>query len=59
MKAQTTKPQGRTPKSGETRKAVTFRITPTAAQFLKQWAEKLGCSQSDLVNDWLDGMRNT
>lgn len=58
MKEHTNKSNGRKPKCKETRKAVTFRITPTAAKFLKQWAENLGCSQSDLVNDWLDGKRN-
>lgn len=53
----TTKSPGRKPKGKETRKAVSFRIQPETAAFIKQWAADLGCSQSDLIEDWIEGMR--
>lgn len=47
--------KGRPPKDAETRKAVTLRITPTAAAILAKAAEAAGCSQSDILEDYLIG----
>lgn len=45
-------PNGRPPKDGELRKAVSFRITPTASSAIKRAAELTGFSQSDLIEDY-------
>ena len=47
MKA--TKSQGRKPKSGETRKAMTFRLPPATAEKLKKAAADYKVSQSDML----------
>lgn len=57
-KGHTNNPNGRTTKGNEKRKAVSFRLQPETAAFIKQWAADLGCSQSDLIEDWIEGMRN-
>lgn len=59
MKGRTNKPKGRKPKGKETRKAVSFRLQPETAAFIKQWAADLGCSQSDLIEDWIAGINGT
>lgn len=48
----TTKSKGRPYKGVEPRKAVTFRITRTAAAAIAKAAEDIGCSQSDIVEDY-------
>ena len=50
----TIKTKGRSPKSGETRKAVTYRLTPKAIEQIKAWADLHGCSQSDEVIAMVD-----
>ena len=45
----TIKPQGRKPKSGETRKAVTFRLPPATAEKIKKAAADFNISQSDML----------
>jgi hypothetical protein len=57
-KGHTNNPNGRPTKGNEKRKAVSFRLQPETAAFIKQWAANLCCSQSDLVEDWIEGMRN-
>ena len=44
---------GRNPKGAETRKAVSFRLQPSTIEKLKGAAKDLGCSQSDLIEDWI------
>ena len=58
MKGHTNNPNGRPTKGAEKRKAVSFRLQPATAAFIRQWASDLGCSQSDLIEDWIEGMRN-
>lgn len=58
MKNHTNNPNGRPTKGDEKRKCVTFRLQPSTAYFIKQWASDIGCSQSDLIEDWIEGMRN-
>lgn len=48
----TSSKKGRPLKGDEPRKAVTFRITPTAADAIARAADELGCSQSDIVEDY-------
>ena len=58
MKGRTNYIAGRHTKGNEKRKAVSFRLQPETAAFIKQRAADLGCSQSDLIEDWIEGMRN-
>lgn len=53
MKGRTNNIAGRPTKGAERRKPVTFRIQPALAEKLKQAAKDYGCSQSDIVEDWL------
>ena len=43
------KSNGRKPKSGETRKAVTFRLPPATAEKIKKAAADFKVSQSDML----------
>lgn len=59
MKGRTNNIAGRPTKGNEKRKAVCFRLQPETAAFIKQWAADLGCSQSDLIEDWIAGINGT
>lgn len=49
MKGKTNNPKGRPPKGDEPRKAVSFRLTPSAIRRIKELAALHGRSQSDEV----------
>lgn len=49
MTTTTTKSPGRTPKSGETRQAVSFRLPPATIEKLKKAADDYRLSQSDML----------
>jgi len=54
----TNNPNGRPTKGNEKRKTVCFRLQPKTIDFIKELAANLGCSQSDLIEDRIEGMRN-
>lgn len=56
MKGQTNNPKGRPLKGEERRKAITIRITPTAADAIFKAAKSLGVSQSDIIEDYAIGI---
>ena len=49
MKKPSNNPAGRPPKNDERRKAVSYRLTPSVINRIKQLAEAHGHSQSDEV----------
>lgn len=58
-KGHTNNPNGRPLKGSQKRKAITLHLQPETIDFIKEWAANLGCSQSDLIEDWIAGINGT